>query len=204
MSCRCFLGLSRSAINHLTSTRRDLIYFIYFTLQNKAVIPKEYVAKANANKGKEEPAASPRLVSYSKRDPSPSTVRCAQVSGAGVPPYKKEKKKKRRTAFSLRPSGPSRLPLLSTPTLPTHPSSRHEQIPHPFHQPSSFPHQTILRNEQTAFPTWDWLTKPGHPRGSFPPTLPALLPRAWGSCSGDRVILTESWQNQHPPRPIAL
>jgi len=126
------------------------------------------------------PAAGPRPVSYYKRDPSPSTMRYTQDSGAGVPPYNRRREKKRKsTRDNFIP--PHTLPALSAfPTLSTHPSLRHEQLLHPFRPPSSFQLLTAQGNGQTAFPTWDWLTAPGHLPGSSPPTPPASPPPAWG------------------------
>jgi len=115
MSCRCFLGLSRSAINHLTSTRRDLIYFIYFTLQNKAVIPKEYVAKANANKGKKSqlPALGWSATAKEIRRPPRCAVRKSR--GQEYPHTRKKKRKREEQLLAFAPRGPpvsrfSRLP----------------------------------------------------------------------------------------------
>jgi len=67
--------------------------FILVTQQIKVVIPKGYVAKATQAKERGS-VVGPRPDDYNKGDPSPSTARCAQVPGAGVPPYKSEQKRK--------------------------------------------------------------------------------------------------------------
>jgi len=62
--------------------------FILFCSRNKSrPSSRRDMWQSNADKGK-RPAAGPRPVSYNIKDPSPSTVRCAQDSGAGVPPYR--------------------------------------------------------------------------------------------------------------------
>jgi len=95
---------------------------------------------------------------------------CAGLGGRSTPLQKRNEQKEKSTEQIIRLLRDP--PPLRSPTQSTHPSWPRVRRPHPFHQPSSFPPQTILRNGQTAFPAWDWLTKPGHPRGSFPPTPP--------------------------------
>jgi len=63
---------------------RGLFILFYFALETTPFIPKGYVSK---EKQKEEGRSN-------KGNPSLSTVRCAQDSGAGVPPYKIEMKRK--------------------------------------------------------------------------------------------------------------
>jgi len=64
--------------------------FIYFDLETTPFIPKGYVAKERRKS--QRPSSIGPL--KNKRNPSPSTVRCVQNSGAGVPPYKTEMKRK--------------------------------------------------------------------------------------------------------------
>jgi len=103
--------------------------------------------------------------------------------------------KKREEQFNPLLRAPLQFPRLSTrPFWPRVPR------PHPFHQPLSFPPQTTLRNGQTAFPTWDWLTIPGHP-GFFPSHASILADWSfslgqWSIRTCDRVIFAGPWQNQ--------
>jgi len=92
---------------------------------------------------KEERASGrPRSVRSNKWNPSPSTVRCAQDSGAGVPPYKIEmKRKKREEQFSHLLHAPSLPQFPTQSTRPSWPRVRR----HPFHQPSSFPDNSKKR-----------------------------------------------------------
>jgi len=60
----------------------------------KKTRPKGYVAKQRKRQKKTEPAAGPWPGSSNKMNSSPSTVRCVQVLGAGVPPYNLEKERR--------------------------------------------------------------------------------------------------------------
>ena len=60
----------------------NCIYLLFDTRDN-AFIPKDmWPMKYERNRS--QPAPGPRPVSYNIRNPSPSTVRCAQVPGVGV------------------------------------------------------------------------------------------------------------------------
>jgi len=115
---------------------------------------------------------------------------CAGLGDRSTPTHKRkegEQDKGRRKQFSLRPSGLSHPPLLSTPTLSTHASSRRKRNPHPSHRPSSFPPRTTLKNGQTAFPTWDWLTTPDTTKDTAHEPTRKKSPALQVSCNYNRV-----------------
>jgi len=125
--------------------------------------------------------------------------RCAVRKSSGTGPFTKDAEERTQEKEQFNPRHEGLSPPLP-PTPPTRPSLRHKRYLHPFHPPSPGQRPTALGNKQTAAPTWDWLAKPGHPRGISLPTPPLWLPGVWGLGSGgerDLVILLVPPQNQH-------
>jgi len=118
--------------------------------------------QSNANKGKrgQLPALGRSATTKGIRHPPRCAVR--KTRGQEYPHTAEQRKEERKTS-EQQFSPPHTFPVPSWfPTLSTHPSLRHEQLLRPSHQPSSSQPQTAQENEQTASPTWDWLTTPGH------------------------------------------
>jgi hypothetical protein len=112
---------------------------------------------------------------------------CA-IHGVRAPLTKEEVKRKR--AIYPSPRGA----VLSVASYTTHSSILVARAPS-LSVPSAItlPTPTAPGTLQTAAPTWDWLTKPGHLRG--PPLLASLLwpLEVFHSCSGVRRGSTSSW-----------
>jgi len=159
--------------------------FIYlFNSRNKSrpSSPRD-MWQSNANKGERGllPALGRSATTKGIRRPPQCAVR--KTRGQEYP-HTIGQRKEERKASEQQFSPPHTLPVPSWfPTQSTHPSLQHEQLLRPSHQPSSAQPQTAQENGQTASPTWDWLTTPGHLPGFSLPTPPTSPLPAWGSGS---------------------
>jgi len=142
--------------------------FIYFTLISRQRRSSQRDMWPRKDKGEEE-GQRPSSIGPLKQMKSVALhgALSARLGGRSTPLTKIEMTRKEENNLTL-----SSTHLFSFPGYPLVHSGRVCRL-HPFRQPSSSPAQTILRNGQTAFPTWDWLTIPGHPRGSSLPTPPS-------------------------------
>jgi hypothetical protein len=152
------------------------------------------------------PVAGPRLVYYNIRNPPPSAVRCAQVSGYEPRSQKSVKRKSKAKQASEQPRTPHSLPLraeyrkltLATEGYPIHLLPCNPLI----HPPCIGPilvrpigcHAIVPGTLQGAFPTWGSLVTLSHLRGSSVPTPPFWPFVVLDSGSGaGRVIGSCGW-----------
>jgi hypothetical protein len=145
---------STRMIAFLPHPRHLHVYFLFYSRDN-AIHPQGICGLGKYKREGASSRSSAGLLQH--RDPPPSAVRCAQVSGYELPLQKNVERKngRRKLAKQINPR-PEGLPLPPSPMPPTHPSSRHRPRPPPSRQPSPFPPPTAPGTSQNVAPTWDW------------------------------------------------